>query len=151
MIAYDAPLMERLLLNLFSNALKFTGLGGRVTLTVQAHKSDVLLSVEDTGCGMTPEMMDALFDRYLHCERMDPRPHGLGLGLPLCRAIAEAHGGRIFGESKLGKGTKITVSLPNERSLMQRVQESFDYAGGFDHVLLELSDALSARAYERCS
>ena len=64
-IAYDAPLMERLLLNLFSNALKFTGLGGRVTLTVQAHKSDVLLSVEDTGCGMTPEMMDALFDLSL--------------------------------------------------------------------------------------
>ena len=48
-IAYDARLMERLLLNLFSNALKFTGPGGKVTLTVQVHKSDVLLSVEDTG------------------------------------------------------------------------------------------------------
>lgn len=150
-IAYDAHLMERLLLNLFSNALKFTDPGGKVTLTVQVHKSDVLLSVEDTGCGMAPEMMSVLFDRYLHSERMDPRPHGLGLGLPLCRAIAEAHGGRIFGESKLGKGTKITVSLPNERGLVQHVRESFDYAGGFDHVLLELSDALNTRAYERHS
>lgn len=150
-IAYDAHLMERLLLNLFSNALKFTGPGGKVTLTVQVHKSDVLLSVEDTGCGMAPEMMSVLFDRYLHSERMDPRPHGLGLGLPLCRAIAEAHGGRIFVESKLGKGTKITVSLPNERGLVQHVRESFDYAGGFDHVLLELSDALNTRAYERHS
>ena len=78
-IAYDAHLMERLLLNLFSNALKFTGPGGKVTLTVQVHKSDVLLSVEDTGCGMAPEMMSVLFDRYLHSERMDPRPHGLDL------------------------------------------------------------------------
>ena len=61
------------------------------------------------------------------------------------------YGGRIFGESKLGKGTKITVSLPNERGLVQHVRESFDYAGGFDHVLLELSDALNTRAYERHS
>lgn len=149
-ILYDKRLIERLVLNLVSNAIKFTPAGGTVTLTVQIQERDVLLSVADTGCGISEDKMDTVFDRYLHSERMDPMPHGLGLGLPLCRAIAEAHGGRIFAESQVGMGTRITVALPNEQSPIHRINDvAFDYAGGFDHVLVELSDALSSAAYQK--
>lgn len=147
---YDRQMMNRLLLNLLSNALKFTPAGGTVTVSVQLRGQDVLLTVTDTGCGIAKPLMDTLFDRYLHSERMDPQPHGLGLGLPLCRAIAEAHGGRIFAESQVGKGTRVTVALPDERNVIQQVRDSaYDYTGGFNAVMMELSDALSSDAYEK--
>lgn len=147
-MAYDERLLERLVLNLVSNALKFTPAGGAVTLSLRLKKRDVLLSVADTGCGIAEEQLQTLFDRYLHSERMDPAPHGLGLGLPLCSAIARAHGGRIFAQSQVGEGTKITVALPSRESLIQQVDDmAFDYTGGFDHVLVELSDALRSDAY----
>lgn len=149
-ILYSERLVERMVLNLISNAIKFTPEGGSVTLSVQVQQRDVLLSVSDTGCGISEDKMETLFDRYLHSERMDPAPHGLGLGLPLCRAIAEVHGGRIFAQSQEGVGTRITVALPNEQSPIYRVNDTaFDYAGGFDHVLVELSDALGAKAYRK--
>lgn len=148
-IAYDAHMLERMLLNLFSNALKFTPSGGKVKLSVQIDKADVLLKVSDTGCGIQKEQMAALFDRYLHSDRIDPVPHGLGLGLPLCRAIAQAHDGRIFAQSQVGRGTQITVALPNRKSVIQQVHDAaFDYAGGFNHVLVELADALTPQAFE---
>ena len=148
-IVFDRRLMERLVLNLVSNALKFTPAGGRVTLSLQVKGRDVLLSVADTGCGIAKDKMETLFDRYLHSDRMDPTPHGLGLGLPLCRAIAQLHGGRIVAQSRVGAGTKITVTLPNEQSVIQHLESAceFDYAGGYDHVLIELSDALGVSAY----
>lgn len=149
-ICYHERLIERLILNLVSNALKFTPEGGKITLSLQLRKNQVLLSVADTGCGISEDKMETLFDRYLHSERMDPQPHGLGLGLPLCRAIAQAHGGRIFAQSQVGAGTRITVALPDWRRDVYEVRDAaFDYTGGFDHVLVELSDALSAHAYEK--
>ena len=147
-ICYHERLLERLVLNLVSNALKFTPEGGKITLALQVCKGSVLLSVTDTGCGISEDKMNTLFDRYLHSERMDPAPHGLGLGLPLCRAIAEAHGGRIFAQSQVGVGTRVTLALPDRRKELYEVRDAaFDYTGGFDHVLVELSDALSVRAY----
>ena len=146
---YSESLVERALLNLISNAVKFTPAGGSVTLSVQVQQQDVLLSVSDTGCGIAEDKMDTLFDRYLHSERMDPAPHGLGLGLPLCRAIASMHGGKVFAESRAGRGTRITVVLPILKSPINRVKDTrFDYTGGFSHVLVELSDALGAQAYQ---
>ncbi len=146
---YSESMVERALLNLISNAVKFTPAGGSVTLSVQVQQQDVLLSVSDTGCGIAEDKMDTLFDRYLHSERMDPAPHGLGLGLPLCRAIASMHGGKVFAESRAGRGTRITVVLPILKSPINRVKDTrFDYTGGFSHVLVELSDALGAQAYQ---
>ena len=148
-IALNGELFERLLLNLLSNALKFTKRGGEVTLRVRATKKNFIVSVSDTGCGIAGDRLDTLFDRYLDTDRLDPVPHGLGLGLPLCQRIACGHGGAIVAKSEPGKGSTFTVSLPNEKTDNPTLRDSarFDYAGGFEHTLLELSDALDSEAF----
>lgn len=148
-IALNSELFERLLLNLLSNALKFTKRDGEVTLRVRATKQNFLVSVSDTGCGIESERLDTLFDRYLDTARLDPMPHGLGLGLPLCRRIARGHGGSIAAESRVGEGSTFTVALPNKKTDNPTLRDSarFDYAGGFEHTLLELSDALGSEAF----
>ena len=149
-ILFDERLIERMLLNLISNAMKFTPAGGSITLSLQVQKNDVLLSVADTGCGIAKDKMDTVFDRYLHSSRMDPVPYGLGLGLPLCRAIARGHEGRLLVESHEGEGTCVTAALPNVQSPIFEVHDSaFDYVGGFDHLLVELADVLGPEAFQK--
>ena len=148
-IMFDRSKIERMLLNLISNAIKFTPPGKSITLSLQVTDKDVRLSVSDTGCGIPADKLDAVFERYLHSNFMDLPPHGLGLGLSVCRAIAQAHNGRIFLESQVDKGTKVTVALPNEQNmnLLVRDEERFDYAGGFNRILMELSDALPSSEF----
>ena len=147
-MAFNAAGMERLLLNLLSNAMKFTGRGGVITVALRLRRDTVELSVEDTGPGLDPAEQDVLFDRYQHPDLLDPSPHGFGLGLPLCRRVAQAHGGTILLSGVPHAGTRVTVSLPNRRVDRSQLREmGFDYAGGFNHMPLELSDALPYTAF----
>lgn len=139
--------IEQLLYQLLSNAFKFTPAGGTVTVELRVVRKQVLLSVADTGCGIPEERLPSLFDRYLHAELMDPAPHGLGLGLPLCRRIAERHGGTLMAESHPGKGSRFTLSLPDKQVGGGVSDLPFDYAGGFNRTLLALADALPAEAF----
>lgn len=147
-VAFHAAMLERALLNLLSNALKFTPQGGSVELRIACGEHFVRLTVSDTGCGIPPDRLAHLFDRYLDTDRLDAYPHGLGIGLALCRGIAQGHGGMLTAESTVGSGSSFTLSLPN-RCLSDAAppESSFDYAGGYDHVLLELSDALTYTAF----
>jgi len=148
LIAMDAARMERLLFNLLSNALKFTPRGGTVSVRVRVTKPSVLLSVSDTGCGIAPDRLERVFESFLEQDPMRLPPRGMGLGLALCRRIAEGHGGSIVAESKEGKGSRFTVSLPNRRSDILVVREDrFHYGSAFNPTLLELADALSAKAF----
>lgn len=146
--AVDPDLLEQLIFHLLSNAFKFTPSGGAVTVDLRIQGSRVLLSVADTGQGIPPEHLTALFDRYLHIEQQkNPTPHGMGLGLALCRRIAERHSGMLMAESQVGKGSRFTLSLP-DRQIEGAVSDiPFDYAGGFNHILLALADALPAQAF----
>lgn len=147
-IAMDAVEIERMLLNLLSNALKFTPKGGTVTVRIHVTEQFVYLSVSDTGRGIAPEKLERVFERFLDTDAMDPPPHGVGLGLALCRRIAQGHGGSIVAESTEGEGAKFTVALPNRRSSSAPIrQPRTTYDGGFSRVLLELSDALDASAF----
>ncbi len=147
-IAMDAEMLERLLLNLLSNALKFTPKGGRVEVSVRVTQRRVYLAVSDTGRGIPASKRQHVFDRYLETDALDPPPHGLGLGLALCRRIAEGHGGSIVVESEEGKGTTFTVALPNARARNATLrQPKLVCAGGFNKTLVELSDALDAQAF----
>ena len=92
---------------------------------------------------------DNLFDGYLEKLRMPPPPQGLGLGLPLCQAIARGHGGRLLLQSG-PEGTTVTVSLPDRRCTKTVLREPpFAYGGGFHPVLLGLADALPYTAFTR--
>lgn len=147
-VGLDEEQMDRLLWNLLSNALKFTPAGGAVTVTVRRAGAQLLLTVSDTGCGISEDRMDTVFDRWHHAGAPDPAQHGVGLGLPLCRAIAEAHGGRLMLDSREGEGTTVTVALPDRRVQGGEVRQTIgDYAGGHSRVLLALSDALPYTAF----
>ncbi len=143
-------LMEKLVWNLLSNAMKFTPAGGRIDVSLEFRGGQALLSVADNGCGISAGQMETVYERYLHPEKIDPPPHGLGLGLPLCRRIAEGHGGRLMLTSREGEGTTATVSLPDEESGGAAVEEPMLLDdGGFQRVLVGLSDALRWGAFTR--
>ena len=99
--------------NLLSNALKFTPEGGRVSVGLRTAAGQVLIEVQDTGCGLPREVEELVFDRCLQPELLDPPPHGLGLGLPLCMYIAQGHGGRLLLHAESGRGTTAVAALPD--------------------------------------
>lgn len=145
--AINRVCLEQAVWNLLSNALKFTAEGGAVTVSLRFERRQVLLAVTDTGCGINAEDMEMVFDGYLHPERLAALPSGLGLGLPLCRRIAEGHGGRLVLNSRVGHGTTVTLALPDE--LVEDVVEdvAFDYTGGFQPALVGLADGLPFEAF----
>ena len=151
-LAMNRDRLERMLLNLLSNAFKFIRQDEKlVSLEVKVEREFVRLVLTDTGVGMTAEELSTAFDRSRLSGRQDPPPHGLGLGLPICRRIAAEHGGTVLLTSTPGVGTTVTVSLPN-RKLPQRMKEppvigGIDIYGGFNRTLVELSDALSRNAF----
>ena len=96
--------------NLVGNAIKFTPAGGSITLGADSRPGEVCFRVEDTGVGMSSESLARVFDRFWQAGRAER--HGAGLGLPICKGIVEAHGGRIWAESELGRGTTFYFSVP---------------------------------------
>lgn len=148
-IAMDKDRIERMMLNLLSNAFKFIRRDEKlVTLDVRVSREWVELILTDTGCGISQELLETVFDRYRHTQRLDPPHHGLGLGLPVCRRIAQEHGGVLLLTSQEGTGTTVTVSLPNKRSKLQQMSTFLvDLGGGYNRTLAELSDALPSRAF----
>lgn len=114
-VTSDERIVQQILINVLTNAVKFTGEGGKVAVAVQyADAPDGLaISVTDTGIGMRPEdLAQALKPFGQVPQGMTVRGEGTGLGLPLCQRFAEALGGRFAIESELGKGTRVTLVLP---------------------------------------
>lgn len=145
--AVEPQLLEQLLFHLLSNAFKFTPSGGVITVELRVQAKRVLLAVTDTGQGIPPERLATLFDGYLHLDQHASAPCGMGLGLSLCRRIAERHGGILMAESQVGKGSRFTLSLPDRQVKSAISDVAFDYTGGFNRTLLALADALPAQAF----
>ncbi len=113
MVFGDYPRLERALLNLVSNAQRFTPDAGEITLEVMAGGGDVRWRVTDTGPGITPEDQRQLFERFFVGNLDRAGEHqGVGLGLPTALAIAQAHGGTIEVESRPGAGSTFTLVIP---------------------------------------
>jgi signal transduction histidine kinase len=112
----DARRLKQIALNLLSNALKFTPAGGAVRVSLSFDDDGMLIAVADTGIGMTPEQIPVALQAFGQIDsRLSRSYEGTGLGLPLCRHMAEAHGGGLSIESALGRGTTVTVRFPAER------------------------------------
>jgi signal transduction histidine kinase len=107
---FDHDRILQVLANLVSNAIKFTGDGGRISVRIVPAGSEVLFSVSDTGSGIPSDQLEAIFERFWQVMAHDRR--GLGLGLFITRCIVEAHGGRVWAESDLGKGSRFFFTLP---------------------------------------
>ncbi|HTK54738.1 MAG TPA: ATP-binding protein [Gemmatimonadaceae bacterium] len=106
----DASRIVQVVTNLLGNAIKFTHAGGRVAVRALTESTSFVVCVEDSGIGIEPESLARIFDRFWQA-RPTPR-RGSGLGLAIARGIVEAHGGRIWVESEVGKGSVFSFSLP---------------------------------------
>jgi PAS domain S-box-containing protein len=110
----DLARLQQIAWNLLSNAIKFTDNGGRVGLQLRQDGGQVVISVSDTGCGITPEFLPHVFDRFTQADGSIRRAQGgLGLGLAIVRHLTELHGGVVEAESEgEGRGATFTVRLP---------------------------------------
>lgn len=109
----DPRWLKQVFRNVLDNAIKYSPEGGLIVIRGQVRSQDVTVSVADQGPGISPEDLIPLFEKYFRIRTADGVPvEGTGLGLPVARSIVEAHGGRIWAESKLGEGTSIYFSLP---------------------------------------
>ena len=96
--------------NLIGNAIKFTDAGGRITVRAASTDHEVVFQLADTGCGISPEDLPRVFDRFWQATRAGYQ--GAGLGLPITKGIVETHGGRIWVESSEGRGTTFSFTIP---------------------------------------
>ncbi|PYN14132.1 MAG: hypothetical protein DME06_05400 [Candidatus Rokuibacteriota bacterium] len=109
----DERKVKQIVLNLLSNAVKFTPAGGRIGLRATSADDAVEISVSDTGIGIAPDDQEAIFEEFRQVGASSSSKHeGTGLGLTLARKLVELHGGRIWLQSEVGKGSTFTFSLP---------------------------------------
>ncbi|MBU6492316.1 MAG: DUF4118 domain-containing protein [Burkholderiales bacterium] len=113
LLNFDAVLLERLFTNLLENAAKYTPPGSSIDIDVRRDGDQVLATITDNGPGLPPGMETRIFDKFTRGETESAKP-GVGLGLAICRAIAEAHGGKIKAENLAGRGARFILSLPIE-------------------------------------
>ena len=111
LVDIDAVLFERVLCNLLENAAKYTAPGTPVDILAQAMSDEVVITVEDAGPGLPKGRESTIFDMFERGRKESATP-GVGLGLAICRAIVEAHGGRIRGETKPLGGARFVIELP---------------------------------------
>jgi two-component system sensor histidine kinase KdpD len=115
LLELDAVLMERVFVNLLENAAKYTPAGSAIEIGARRDGEHVHITVDDHGKGLPPGREEALFEKFERGARESATP-GVGLGLAICRAIVQAHGGRITGENRLQDGriagARFTISLP---------------------------------------
>lgn len=109
----DQGEVKHLLRNLLDNAIKFNKEGGEVLVEAGRRGDGVVVSVADTGIGIPPEKLDSIFDEFYQVNgSLTRRYGGLGMGLKIAKSIVEAHGGEIWAESRLGRGSKFYFTLP---------------------------------------
>jgi PAS domain S-box-containing protein len=114
----DERAARQMLLNMLSNAIKFTDAGGSVRLDIAAKEEGAILTVSDSGIGMTEAELNAAIEPYGQVDsRLARKTVGTGLGLPLVKRLAELHGGKFLISSTKGVGTNVTVLLPWKRDL----------------------------------
>lgn len=112
-VIIDGKRIKQVLINLLTNAIKFTDAGGEIVVDVEDGGNELTVSVSDTGRGIPEEDIDRVFDEFY---RGSSQEVGAGLGLPICKRIIDMHGGRIWVESRVGEGSTFYFTLPKKES-----------------------------------
>jgi signal transduction histidine kinase len=107
---FDPARIHQVLVNLISNAIKFTASGGEITVHVGRVSDELRITVRDTGIGIPSDKLETIFERFVQVRHNDQR--GVGLGLYISKCIVRGHGGRIWAESQLDSGTTVHLTLP---------------------------------------
>ena len=151
----DASAIEKILTNLVGNALKFTPAGGQIHILGEVSPEGVLIHIRDTGAGIPPDQLEAIFDRFAQVDASATRSHeGTGIGLSLALELAQLHGGDIRAHSEgPGMGSTMTVSLPvgeaDAGSIEDVIRSDSESAMGLGHSIesveaeLKLDDRVS--------
>jgi len=107
----DSRMLQRMLSNILDNAVKYTPPGGEVKVSVSEANRDIVITIHDTGIGISGADLTRIFERFYRGDQSRSEP-GTGLGLSLARAIARAHGGDVTVTSELNQGSTFTIILP---------------------------------------
>lgn len=146
----DPEKLERAVLNILSNAIKFTPKGGSIQATLTRQNNMLSLSIQDSGSGISEAVKGTVHSRYLRGPALEEGRFGIGLGMVLIRSAATHHGGTVLIDHPGKTGTRITMTLAIRQggSDLRSPVHRFDYAGERDHSLLELAGSLPHSLYD---
>jgi len=145
----DRNKILQVLLNLVSNAIKFTS-QGKITVGAEDMPNEIRLYVSDTGEGVYPEEKEKIFDEFYRIgDDLTGRPKGSGLGLSISKKIVEAHGGKIWAESQLGKGSTFFFTLPKGAAAADEYRGISEFAEIGGRQVLVLDDSVPVRQIMR--
>lgn len=143
-MAFDEEKMERIILNLISNATKFTSPGGIIEVNIESQNKCVSISVKDDGIGIPEDKLSEIFQRFKQVDSLLNRRHeGSGIGLALVKSLVEMHNGKITVRSELGKGTEFVIILPIriiEDDSQLRENKDFINQTNVEKIQIEFSD-----------
>jgi PAS domain S-box-containing protein len=143
-MAVDGDKIERIMLNLLSNATKFTNEGGQITVNLEVWEESIIISVKDTGIGIPEDKLNLIFDRFGQVDKSLTRNReGSGIGLSLVKTLVEMHGGNISVSSKLGEGTEFILELPLKIVEEEILEDSYMYQSNVERISIEFSDIYS--------
>ncbi|MGV8980805.1 ATP-binding protein [Clostridium sp.] len=143
-IACDPEIIQRIMLNLISNAIKFSKVGDEIFVEVKDKNEFVEISVKDNGIGIEEKNLEVIFDRFKQVDKsLSRNVEGTGIGLSLVKSIVKLHGGSIYAESVFGKGSKFTVSLPSAKVIDGNILYNSKVKNEDESIKVELSDVYS--------
>ncbi|WP_461205530.1 sensor histidine kinase [Clostridium sp. DL1XJH146] len=146
-LAIDANQIERIMLNLFSNAIKFADTNGTIEVNIYDKGNSILISVKDSGIGIPYNMQEKIFDRFRQVDSsLSRKAEGIGIGLALVKSIVELHNGNISLISELGKGCEFIIELPVftlPNSDDSQNTENTSYNSNVEKICIEFSDIYS--------
>ena len=144
-IEADPRLVKQILLNLITNAIKFTPEGGVVTIVVEPKTAGLIVSVSDTGIGISKEDIERLAQPFEQIDSDHSRQHeGTGLGLALSKSFVEMHGGNFTMESVVGQGTSVIFTLPNKPLEKKITQTENEVGNEITRLAKDIADVLTA-------
>lgn len=144
LIACDPVKIERVILNLISNAIKFSNKGEEIFVEIKDKNDFVEISVKDNGVGIEKKHLKMIFDRFMQVDKsLSRNAEGTGIGLSLVKSIVELHGGSISVESEFGKGSKFIILLPAREVMQQNILFTKNMRNRNESLQVEFSDVYS--------